>query len=90
MSLVQKVKDRDDELRGKAGLLSVGSSVSQCLWSSATYTFKNIHDEVFSLNLQLNMSEQAQKKLKAENEELIDRWMAYKSKEAEAMNNTLR
>ena len=51
--------------------------------------YKDVHDEVISLNLELSMSEQTIKKLKAENKELIDRWMAYKSKEAEAMNSTL-
>jgi hypothetical protein len=42
------------------------------------------------LNLQLNMSEQRVKDLKAENKELIDRWMAYKGQEAEEMNKTLQ
>jgi hypothetical protein len=58
------------------------------LWK-LTYMYKDVHDEVISLNLELSMSEQTTKKLKAENKELIDRWMAYKSKEAEAMNSTL-
>ncbi|RDL39738.1 uncharacterized protein BP5553_04078 [Venustampulla echinocandica] len=71
-SLSQKVKDRDEELRGKAKLLD-----------------KDVHDEVISLNLQLNMSEKNVKKLKTENKELIDRWMIHKGREAEAMNNTL-
>lgn len=70
-SFAQKVKDRDEELKGKAKLLD------------------DVHDEVISLNLELSMSEQTTKKLKAENKELIDRWMAYKSKEAEAMNSKL-
>jgi hypothetical protein len=43
-----------------------------------------------SLNLQLNLSEQKAKKLKAENKELVDRWMASKGREAEEMNNTLQ
>jgi hypothetical protein len=50
---------------------------------------KDVHDEVISLNLELSMSDQTVKKLKAENKELIDRWMVYKSREAEAMNSTL-
>ncbi|CAG8977701.1 hypothetical protein HYALB_00008728 [Hymenoscyphus albidus] len=69
--LSQKVRDRDEELRGKARLLD------------------EVQDEVLSLNLQLNMSEQTIKKLKTENKELIDRWLAYKGREAEAMNNAL-
>merc|ERR1712230_90158 len=56
--LAQKLKDRDEELRGKTKLLD------------------DVHDEVISLNLQLNMSEQKVKDLKGENKELIDRWMA--------------
>ncbi|TVY84221.1 Autophagy protein, partial [Lachnellula suecica] len=70
-SLAQKVKDRDEELRGKAKLLD------------------DVHDEVISLNLELSMSEQSTKKLRAENKDLIDRWMVYKKKEAEAMNDIL-
>lgn len=54
------------------------------------YKFKDVHDEVISLNLQLNMSEQRVKDLRAENKELIDRWMAYKGQEAEEMNRTLQ
>lgn len=70
-TLAQKIKDRDDELRGKARLL------------------ENLQDEMISLNLQLNMSEQNAKKLKAENKDLIDRWMARKGREADEMNETL-
>ncbi|KAH7343009.1 autophagy-related protein 16 [Rhexocercosporidium sp. MPI-PUGE-AT-0058] len=66
--LAQKLKDRDEEARGKTKLLD------------------DVHDEVISLNLQLNMSEQRVKDLKAENKELIDRWMARKGREAEEMN----
>lgn len=54
------------------------------------YKFQDVHDEVISLNLQLNMSEQRVKDLRAENKELIDRWMAYKGQEAEEMNKTLQ
>ncbi|KAF8849866.1 autophagy protein [Acephala macrosclerotiorum] len=70
--LSQKLKDRDEELRGKTKLLD------------------DVHDEIISLNLQLNMSEQKAKELKAENKELIDRWMARKGREAEEMNRTLQ
>lgn len=71
MFLVQKLKDRDEELRGKTKLLD------------------DLHDEVISFNLQLNMSEMTVKKLRDENNELIDRWMASKGREAEEMNQTL-
>lgn len=70
--LNQKLKDREEELRGKAKLLD------------------DVHDEVISLNLQLNMSEQRVTDLRAENKELIDRWMAHKGHEAEEMNKTLQ
>lgn len=39
-----------------------------------------------SLSLQFNMAEEKSKKLQKDNQELIDRWMAKKSQEAEAMN----
>lgn len=40
-----------------------------------------------SLNLQLNMAEEATKKLQRENKDLVDRWMARMGQEADAMNN---
>jgi len=50
----------------------------------------NTHNEVLSLNIQLNMSEQKNRDLKAENKDLIDRWMARMGQEAEEMNKTLQ
>lgn len=44
---------------------------------------------MISLNLQVNISEQNAKKLKEENKELIDRWMARMGHEADEMNKTL-
>ncbi|OBT56090.1 hypothetical protein VE04_04165 [Pseudogymnoascus sp. 24MN13] len=66
--LVLKVKDRDEELRGKAQLLV------------------QVQDENMSLDLQLNMAEQQTARLKRENKDLIDRWMARMGQEADAMN----
>jgi hypothetical protein len=86
--LSQKLKDRDEELRGKTKLLDV-RNLRFCKMHN-TYNFKDVHDEVISLNLQLNMSEQRVNDLRAENKELIDRWMAYKGQEAEEMNKTLQ
>ncbi|KKA24293.1 Autophagy protein Apg16 [Rasamsonia emersonii CBS 393.64] len=63
-----RLRDRDEELRGKAKLLD------------------SVQDELASLNLQLNMAEERSSRLQRENQELIDRWMAHKGKEAEAMN----
>ncbi|KAH6680668.1 autophagy-related protein 16 [Halenospora varia] len=54
-----------------------------------TKMFNDVQDEMISLNLQLNMSEQNAKKVKAENKELIERWLIHKGQEAEAMNHSL-
>ncbi|MCJ1288805.1 hypothetical protein MMC34_000334 [Xylographa carneopallida] len=67
-NLVKKLRDRDEELRGKSKLL------------------EDVHDETLSLTIELNMAEDTNKKLKLENQELVDRWMARKGQEAEAMN----
>lgn len=40
-----------------------------------------------SLNLQLNMAEEATRTLRKENKDLVDRWMARMGQEADAMNN---
>jgi len=53
-----------------------------------TKGYHDVQDEMISLNLQLNMAVQNVKKLKAENKELIDRWMAQKGREADEMNRT--
>lgn len=39
-----------------------------------------------SLDLQLNMAEQQTARLRRENKDLIDRWMARMGQEADAMN----
>ena len=48
---------------------------------------EDVQDEMVSLNLQLNIAEEQTEKLKKENQELVDRWMARKAKEADAMND---
>lgn len=92
--LTLKVKDRDEELRGKAKLLDVcGQPCITYLFKCITYLhslFQDVQDEMVSLNLQLNMAEQRCKTLETENKELIARWMAHKGREAEEMNKTLR
>ncbi|MCJ1317205.1 hypothetical protein MMC15_002528 [Xylographa vitiligo] len=67
-NVVKKLRDRDEELRGKSKLL------------------EGVHDETLSLTIELNMAEDMNKKLKLENQELVDRWMARKAQEADAMN----
>lgn len=51
---------------------------------------KDVQDEILSLNLQLNLTEERSKKLEKENTDLIDRWMARMGDEAEAMNKASR
>jgi chromosome segregation ATPase len=67
--LTLKLKDREEELKGKAKLI------------------ENVQDENVTLNLQLNMAEEQHDRLKKENKELVDRWMARMGKEADRMND---
>ncbi|KIX08261.1 uncharacterized protein Z518_02917 [Rhinocladiella mackenziei CBS 650.93] len=66
--LTIKLRDRDEELKGKAKLI------------------ENVQDENVTLNLQLNMAEEQSGKLRKENKDLVDRWMARMGKEADRMN----
>jgi len=72
VGLTRGMKDRDEELRGKAKLL------------------EDVHNETVSLTLELNMAEERLERLREENKELVDRWMARMSKEADAMNDASR
>lgn len=88
-NLVKRMRDLDEELKGKAKLLEVCFAYTSSLNCSQVLTFyfsQHIHDETISLELQLNMAEAQSRKLKQENKELIDRWMARMGEEAEAMN----
>lgn len=69
--LAQKVKDRDEELKGK------------------TKFIMDSQDEITVLNLQLDSYDKKVEKLKAENQNLIDRWMESKGLEADEMNKAL-
>lgn len=64
-----RLRDREEELRGKAKLV------------------ENVQDENVTLNLQLNMAEEQSQRLRKENKELVDRWMARIGKEADRMND---
>ncbi|KIW98038.1 uncharacterized protein Z519_01622 [Cladophialophora bantiana CBS 173.52] len=66
--LTIKLRDRDEELRGKAKLI------------------ESVQDENVTLTLQLNMAEEKSQKLKKDNEDLVDRWMTSKGREADKMN----
>jgi hypothetical protein len=50
------------------------------------HDIQQVQDENMSLDLQLNMAEQQTARLKRENKDLIDRWMARMGQEADAMN----
>jgi len=63
-----RLRDRDEELRGKAKLL------------------EDVQDENATLNLELKQADEKAKRLKRENQELVDRWMKSKGEEAERMN----
>ncbi|KAK8164809.1 autophagy-related protein 16 [Phyllosticta citrichinensis] len=51
---------------------------------------QEVQDELVSLNLQFNMAEQKADELGRENQELVERWVKYKEKEAERMNDLSR
>jgi hypothetical protein len=63
------------------------SFISNC--DADTY-LQSVQDELASLNLQLNMAEDRSSKLRRENQELVDRWMARMGQEADAMNEASR
>ncbi|KAG6258126.1 autophagy protein 16, interacts with Atg12p-Atg5p [Claviceps purpurea] len=47
---------------------------------------EDVQDEMITLNLQMSMAEKERDKVKRENKELVERWMARMAQEAEAMN----
>ena len=83
----KKLRDREEEIRGKAKLLEVcvGHAPRSHCYVCANMR-KNVHDENLSLTLQLNLAEEKSTELLAENKQLVDRWMVRMGKEAEAMN----
>lgn len=85
-----KVRDRDEELRGKAQLLVVSTIPLSFLLVVVSPAMQEVQDENMSLNLQLNVAEQQSAKLKRENKDLVDRWMARMRREADAMNDKLK
>ena len=48
---------------------------------------ENLQDEILTLNIQLDLADQAKSRVIKENQDLIARWMAHKAEEAEKMNN---
>ena len=64
-----RLRDRDEELRGKAKLL------------------EDVQDENATLNLELKQADENTKRLRRENQELVDRWMEAKGEEADRMNS---
>lgn len=80
-----RLKDREEESKGKAKLFNVWL-LSVCS-TERSLRIQDIQDELATLNLQLNMAEDKSNRLQRENQELVDRWMARMGKEAEAMND---
>ena len=85
-TLSVRMKDQDEELKGKAKLLEVIQPRRTISSIDCAKYRQDVHDENLSLTLQLNMAEERSQKLHAENKELIDRWMKRMGKEAEDMN----
>ena len=52
-----------------------------------TYRWQDVHDETVSLTLQLNMSEEQSHKLRTENAQLVQRYLARIGQEVETLNN---
>ncbi|KAL8943809.1 MAG: hypothetical protein Q9211_000852 [Gyalolechia sp. 1 TL-2023] len=83
-TLAIRIKDRDEELKGKAKFLEVWKTArSHC---TITDRQQDTQNENVSLTLQLNMAEDRAQKLKKENEDLVERWMKRMGIEADAMN----
>jgi chromosome segregation ATPase len=51
---------------------------------------EEVQDEYVAMELQINMLEEKNNRLEAENKELVDRWMKKKAEEAEEMNRASR
>lgn len=83
-TLTRKLNDRDHELREKRKLVEVRIPWEVC-WTRLIAS-QNVQDEMITLNLQLSLSEAERDKVKAENQELVDRWMRRMAVEVEAMN----
>ncbi|KAL2206379.1 autophagy protein 16 [Sarocladium strictum] len=47
---------------------------------------EEVQDEMITLNLQLSVAEKERDKVKADNKDLVDRWMKRMAQEADAMN----
>lgn len=52
-----------------------------------TRSCQNLKDDILALQIQLNVSEDNNSKLKKENEELVERWMKRVEGEAEKLND---
>ncbi|KAL8768924.1 MAG: hypothetical protein Q9209_004979 [Squamulea sp. 1 TL-2023] len=87
-SKLQSAKDRKrlDELALEKAALTRRLRDRDEELTGKTKLLEDVHDETVSLTLQLNMAENQVQKLKRENEDLVERWMARMGKEANAMN----
>lgn len=83
-SLTTRLKDREHELREKRKLVEVRESAPHEL--HAFNDSQEVQDEMITLNLQLSVAEEQRDKVKADNKDLVDRWMQRMAQEADAMN----
>lgn len=90
LMLTTGMRDRDEELRGKAKLLEVRPHGLLSGITRSLICLQDLHDETVSLTLQLNMAEEQSQKLRRENVELVERWMKRMGQEADAMNEDSR
>lgn len=82
-------KQRIEQLeRAKTALERRGKDRAEELKGKGRFV-EEVQDEMVALNLQLNMAEQEQARLKQENEELTRRWMKKMEDEARKMNDDM-
>lgn len=85
-ALATKLQDREHELREKRKLVEVTSPGGFLHEAAEADCAQNVQDEMITLNLQLTLAEKDRDKVRAENKELVDRWMKRMAQEADAMN----
>ena len=77
---------RIGELTKEKTLLTTGMRDRDEELKGKSKLLEDLHDETVSLTLQLNVTEEQIEKLRGENKDLVDRWMARMGEEADAMN----
>jgi hypothetical protein len=86
-SLTTRLRDREHELREKRKLVEVSTLLAKLHPRSIVFNFRQeVQDEMITLGLQLTLAEKERDKVKADNKDLVDRWMKRMAQEADAMN----